>query len=245
MTKEEKKKKMYKCKWPGCDAEFEKTIDLARHFRLEHRGKIKEKAEEQKAGEIPGEEARKERKTEEEKGGEKVEEIKEERNIEIVTPLPERVDTTGRGIPVGPEPRIQPPPAKGVDNVYRVLKETGDKYEPLLLSYPEVTGVGIGRTADGRPAIEILVCKRCPEHEDIPKSLDGVPVVIREAKEAKAVEAPVGETGPGSETERKETLIDKLAHAKKLGVFFEGPIRKSLRKWLMRRREGKAGGREG
>ena len=247
MTKEEKKKKMFKCKWPGCDADpFERAIDLARHVRLEHRGKGKVP---EKVAKTAEEEARGEGKIEEEKKGALELEagaakLKEEGDIVISTPPPKNVDMTGMGILVGAKPlaREPQPPAEEVNNIYRALKETGNKYEALLLSYPEVTGVGIGRTADGRPAIEILVCKRCAEHEDIPKSLDGVPVVIHEVGGGKAVESPAGEAGPGSETERKETLIDKLAHAKKLGVFFEGPIRKSLRKWLMRRREGKTGG---
>ena len=247
MAKEEKEKKMYKCKWPGCDAEFERTIDLARHVRLEHKGKgkVPERVKEQKVVELAGEEARVEGKSEEKKKGAieleaGVVKIKEEGNIAVSTPPPERIDVTGRGIPVGSKTRIQPPPIDIEVTNYNKVKETEKKYEPLLLSYPEVTGVGVGRTADGRPAIEILVCKKCPEHEDIPKSLDGVPVIIHEVGEAKAVAPPAGEKG--QEQERKETLIDKLAHAKKLGVFFEGPVRKSLRKWLMRRREGKTGG---
>ena len=247
MTKEGKETKKFKCKYPGCDAEFDRTIDLARHVRTEH--KLKPTATPMPTGaptpaatptpDVHGVKG--------EKGGKIVpaaEEGKKEEgaknkveaatpNVSISTPPPEKVDMTSGGVRIGPKPLHISPPAEEV-------KEIENKYEPLLLSYPEVTGVGVGRTTDGRAAIEVLVCKKCAEHEDIPKFLDGIPVVIHEVGKGNAVEAPAGEQGP----ERKETLIDKVAHAKKLGVFFEGPIRKSLRKWLKRRREAKTGGRE-
>jgi len=71
------------------------------------------------------------------------------------------------------------------------------KYESKLMSYPNVVGVGIGfRERKGKytkeKCIVVNVKKKIhpedlKEKEIIPKELDGVPVVVKEAGEFKAL----------------------------------------------------------
>ena len=298
---EEKKEKKYKCKYPGCNASFDRSVDLARHVRVAHKRyplKEEEKEKEKKEEtEIETEakreaETKEETKKEEEKAEEKTKEeikkkekeVEEEKaipeekpkseivepevpegvkikvqpskpEIEVKTPPPERVDVTTIGVkpvqPAVPTPVVlQPSPSVTIvetEEYKRRVREVKDRYTPVLLKYPQVVGVGVNRMPDGRLGIEILTCAECPQKE-LPKTLEGIPTFVHGINELRL--KPV--TTPKPEPERKakegeehaETLIDRIAYAKKFGIFFEGPVRKSLRKWLRRRREEKKKERE-
>jgi len=276
---EEKEEKKYKCKWPGCNASFERSVDLARHVRLAHKrysqmeeAKEKEKEETKTEAKIETEtkeELKKEEEKVEEKAvskeepkgevvkpevpeGVKIEVQPSKPEIEVKTPPPERVDVTTAGAkpaqPVAPAVSPQSPSVTIVETeeYKRRVREVKDRYVPVLLKYPHVVGVGVNRMPDGRLGIEILTCAECPQKE-LPKTLEGIPTFVHGINELRL--KPV--TTPKPEPERKEeeeehaeTLIDRIAYAKKFGIFFEGPVRKSLRKWLRRRREEKKRERE-
>ena len=261
--KEEKEKKRYKCNWPGCNASFERSVDLARHVRLVHkRYLLKEKEKEGEKEEIKKEEEKAEEKavSKEEPKSEIVEpEVPEgvklevqplKPEIEVKTPPPERVDVTSIGVrpaqPAVPTPIVSAPsPSVTIvetEEYKRRVREVKDKYVPILLKYPHVVGVGVNRMPDGRLGIEILTCAECPHRKELPKTLEGIPTFVHGINELrlKPVMAPKPEPeGRAKEEEHPETLIDRIAYAKKLGIFFEGPVRKSLRKWLRHRREEK------
>jgi len=273
---EEKEEKKYKCKWPGCNASFERSVDLARHVRLAHKrhsqmkGEEKEKEKETETEAKTETETKEETKKEEEKAvseekpksdvtepevpkGVKIEVQPSKPEVEVKTPPPERVDVTTAGVkpaqPVAPATSPQSPSVTIVETeeYKRRVREVKDRYVPVLLKYPQVVGVGVNRMPDGRLGIEILTCAECPQKE-LPKTLEGIPTFVHGINELRL--KPV--TTPKPEPERKEeeeehaeTLIDRIAYAKKFGIFFEGPVRKSLRKWLRRRREEKKKEREG
>jgi len=170
--------------------------------------------------------------------------------VEVKTPPPERVDVTTAGVqpaqPVAPATSPQSPSVTIVETeeYKRRVREVKDRYVPMLLKYPQVVGVGVNRMPDGRLGIEILTCAECPQKE-LPKTLEGIPTFVHGINELrlKPITTPKPEPEKPKE-EEPETLIDRIAYAKKLGIFFEGPMRKSLRKWLRRRREEKKRERE-
>jgi len=266
---EEKKEKKYKCKYPGCNASFERSVDLARHVRLAHKRhsqmKEEEKEKEKKEEAEMETEAKRKAETKEEKveekpksevvepevpEGVKIEVQPSKPEIEVKTPPPERVDITTAGVkpaqPVAPATSPQSPSVTimETEEYKRRVREVKDRYVPVLLKYPHVVGVGVNRMPDGRLGIEILTCAECPQKE-LPKTLEGIPTFVHGINELrlKPITTPKPEPEKPKE-EEPETLIDRIAYAKKFGIFFEGPMRKSLRKWLRRRREEKKRERE-
>lgn len=62
----------------------------------------------------------------------------------------------------------------------RTIQETKARHASRLLDLPGVVSVGIGRDAEGRPAIVIGLDAPRPETQALlPRSLDGHPVVTR------------------------------------------------------------------
>lgn len=74
----------------------------------------------------------------------------------------------------------KPMAAKAID---QVLKE----HTKALMFIPGVIGTGQG-LCEGNPCIKVFVIKRTPDlDQNIPKTLDGYPVVIEETGEVKAL----------------------------------------------------------
>lgn len=55
-----------------------------------------------------------------------------------------------------------------------------ERHREELLRIAGVMGLGIGRSADGRPTIEVLVDLLRPEHAVIPGKIEGFSVRLRE-----------------------------------------------------------------
>ena len=68
-------------------------------------------------------------------------------------------------------------------NIEEVLKE----HTPELMSRPGVVGTGQS-LCDGQPCIKVFVAKETPElKEEIPDTLEGYPVVIKESGKFRAL----------------------------------------------------------
>lgn len=71
------------------------------------------------------------------------------------------------------------------------IREIKKRHEAQLLSFKGVVGVGIGiEVVDDKKQLAIVVDvdKKLEEHDHIPKSLDGVPVVVQEVGRIKALQ---------------------------------------------------------
>jgi hypothetical protein len=71
------------------------------------------------------------------------------------------------------------------------LRESIDKilrkHEPRIMQIPGVTGVGIGEDSKGAAAIKVYVERMTAElRKQLPKTLDGYPVVTEATAEFKA-----------------------------------------------------------
>lgn len=73
------------------------------------------------------------------------------------------------------------------------VRKIKERYTPQLLQLKGVIGVGIGKTETNQLAIEVLVVKKLPEHDNlVPNSLEGVPTRIREVGIIRALEIDEG-----------------------------------------------------
>lgn len=69
----------------------------------------------------------------------------------------------------------------------QTIEQVQEKYQDQLMAIPGVVGVGIG-AVDGKPVIQVLVIKKTPELEQqLPKMLEGYPVVIVETGRIRAL----------------------------------------------------------
>lgn len=101
-----------------------------------------------------------------------------------------RRDLVGPREPLGPA--ISPSPIMlGIDQVIAVQNRHTDR----LLTIENVVGTGTTRLADGRYAIQIMV-KAAGSEEKLPKTLEGVPVIVVETGEIIAEAAPTDRIRP-------------------------------------------------
>jgi len=70
------------------------------------------------------------------------------------------------------------------------------KHDAYLRTFPRVNGVGEGKGAKGRPAIVVLVELRVPEHEKLPKKLEGFDVLVQDVGHLEAQEKDADEEAP-------------------------------------------------
>jgi hypothetical protein len=69
----------------------------------------------------------------------------------------------------------------------KTIEEVLKKYTPELMSKPGVVGTGQS-LCEGQPCIKVFVAKETPElKEEIPDTLEGYPVVIKESGKFRAI----------------------------------------------------------
>lgn len=69
----------------------------------------------------------------------------------------------------------------------KTIEEVLKKYTPELMSKPGVVGMGQS-LCDGQPCIKVFVAKETPElKREIPETLEGYPVVIKESGKFQAL----------------------------------------------------------
>jgi hypothetical protein len=72
------------------------------------------------------------------------------------------------------------------DSDLETARQVKDYYADWLSSIPGVSGVGVGNTGSGEPAIIVNVQQMTPQIKQIPDKLNGIPVVVT---------SPQGDTG--------------------------------------------------
>jgi len=68
------------------------------------------------------------------------------------------------------------------------IDQVKEKHESRIMQIPGVTGVGIGEDSKRAPAIKVYVARMTAElRKQLPKTLDGYPVVAEATGELKAL----------------------------------------------------------